>query len=58
MLLHYDKEKPKTESIGILNVQKRIKLLCGKEFRLSYTENIDGGVTAHILLPLVREEHK
>ncbi|MDY3928382.1 MAG: histidine kinase [Clostridia bacterium] len=58
MLLHSDKEKPKTESIGILNVQKRIKLLCGKEFGLSYTENTDGGVTAHIRLPLVREEYK
>ena len=58
MLLHYDKEKAKTESIGILNVQKRIKLLCGKEFGLSYTENTDGGVTAHIRLPLMREEYK
>lgn len=58
MLLHYDKEKPKTESIGILNVQKRIKLLCGKEFGLSYTENTEVGVTAHILLPLIREEYK
>ena len=58
MLLHYDKEKPKTESIGILNVQKRIKLLCGKEFGLSYTENTEVGVTAHIRLPLVREEYK
>lgn len=58
MLLNYDKEKTKTESIGILNVQKRIKLLCGKEFGLSYTENTDGGVTAHIRLPLVREEYK
>ena len=58
MLTHYDKEKPKTESIGILNVQKRIKLLCGKEFGLSYTENTDGGVTAHIRLPLIQEEYK
>ncbi len=42
-------------SIGILNVQKRIKLLCGREFGLSYTENEAGGVTAHILLPLEEE---
>jgi len=35
-----------------LNVQKRIKLLCGRAAGLSYTENGDGGVTAHILLPL------
>ena len=42
-------------SIGILNVQKRIKLLCGREFGLSYTENEAGGVTAHILLPFEEE---
>ena len=58
MLTHYDKEKAKTESIGILNVQKRIKLLCGKEYGLNYTENTEGGVTAHILLPIVREDYK
>ena len=58
MLLHYDKEKAKTESIGILNVQKRKKLLCGKEYGLNYTENTEGGVTAHILLPIVREDYK
>ena len=40
---------------GILNVQKRIKLLCGREYGLSYTENEAGGVTAHILLPLKEE---
>ena len=39
-------------SIGLLNVQKRIKLLCGRAYGLSYTENETGGVTAHILLPL------
>ena len=42
----------KTFSIGILNVQKRIKLLCGREYGLSYTENPAGGVTAHLLLPM------
>ena len=58
MLLHCDKHKANIDSIGILNVQKRIKLLCGKEFGLSYTENTGGGVTAHIQLPIVREEFK
>lgn len=55
MLLHYDKQAPKLEgnSIGVLNVQKRIKLMCGREFGLRYTENESGGVTAHILLPLL-----
>lgn len=57
MLQHYDKQTPKLNgnSIGILNVQKRIKLLCGREYGLSYTENYDGGVTAHLLLPLKEE---
>ena len=58
MLLHCDKHKANIDSIGILNVQKRIKLLCGKEFGLSYTENTGGVVNAHILLPLVREEYR
>lgn len=58
MLLHYAKQAPKLEgnSIGILNVQKRIKLLCGTEYGLWYTENEDDGVTAHILLPLEEED--
>ena len=58
ILLNCDKHKQKTDSIGILNVQKRIRLLCGKEYGLSYTENPSGGVTAHILLPFIREEYK
>ena len=57
LLLTYDKQAPKLEgsSIGILNVQKRIKLLCGREYGLRYTENPTGGVTAHILLPAGKE---
>ena len=57
MLASYDKQPPKLtgNSIGILNVQKRIKLLCGRECGPSYTENEDGGVTAHIVLPLKEE---
>ena len=57
MLRSYAKQPPKLNgnSIGILNVQKRIKLLCGREYGLSYTENEEGGVTAHILLPLKEE---
>ena len=57
ILRDYAKQAPKLtgNSIGILNVQKRIKLLCGREFGLWYTENADGGVTAHILLPLEEE---
>ena len=54
MLKNYAKQAPKLtgNSIGILNVQKRIKLLCGRAFGLWYTENEEGGVTAHMLLPL------
>lgn len=60
MLLTYAKHPAKLEgnSIGILNVQKRIKLLCGREYGLSYTENQAGGVTAHLLLPINEEEAK
>ena len=58
MLRNYAKQAPKLtgNSIGILNVQKRIKLLCGREYGLSYTENPTGGVTAHLLLPLKEDE--
>ena len=54
MLLNFAKQPAKLEgnSIGILNVQKRIKLLCGTEYGLSYTENPTLGVTAHLLLPM------
>ena len=57
MLLNYAWQAPKLEgnSIGILNVQKRIKLLCGREYGLWYTENPTGGVTAHLLLPRKEE---
>ena len=57
MLLRYDRKPPKLEgnSIGLLNVQKRIKLLCGKDCGLSYTENPAGGVTAHLLLRITEE---
>ena len=51
LLLHYDREsKLEGNSIGVLNVQKRIKLLCGKAYGLTYTENEEGGLTAHLLL--------
>ena len=57
MLQNYAKQAARLEgsSIGILNVQKRIKLLCGKDCGLSYTENPAGGVTAHLLLRITEE---
>ena len=60
LLAHYNRQAPKLEgnSIGVLNVQKRIKLLCGKDCGLSYTDNPDGGVTAHLLLRIVEEDER
>lgn len=57
ILRHYDKKPTKLEgnSIGVLNVQKRIKLLCGRDCGISYTENPSGGVTAHLLLCIPKE---
>ena len=57
LLRDYAKQAPKLtgNSIGVLNVQKRIKLLCGREYGLWYTENPTGGVTAHLLLPMKEE---
>ena len=56
MLTDYAKQSAKSaNNIGILNVQKRIKLLCGRKYGLSYTENENGGVTAHLLLPAKEE---
>ena len=50
MLLNYKEQEQISRSVGVLNVQKRVKLLCGKEYGLWYTENETGGVTAHLLL--------
>jgi len=54
LLKNYTKHAPKLtgNSIGVLNVQKRIKLFCGKDCGLSYTENENGGLTAHLLLSM------
>lgn len=56
LLLHYNEKEQKLEgdSIGVLNVQKRIKLLCGKKYGLWYTDNEDCGVTAHMLLRMTK----
>lgn len=57
LLRDYRKTPAKLEgnSIGVLNVQKRIKLLCGPEYGLSYSGNDAGGLTAHLLLPIQEE---
>ena len=54
MLRNYARTPAKLEgnSIGVLNVQKRMKLLCGRDCGLGYTENETGGLTAHLLLPI------
>ena len=58
MLRNYARTPAKLEgnSIGVLNVQKRIKLLCGREYGLHYRKNDLGGTTARLLLPIQREE--
>ena len=58
MLRNYARTPAKLEgnSIGVLNVQKRMKLLCGRDCGLSYTENKTGGLTAHLLLSVQEEE--
>ena len=58
MLRNYARTPAKLEgnSIGVLNVQKRMKLLCGRDCGLSYTENEEGGLTAHLLLPIQEDE--
>ena len=60
MLQNYARQPARLEgnSIGILNVQKRIKLLCGRDCGLWYTENEGDGVTAHLLLSLGKEDGK
>ena len=60
MLLYYDRQPAKLEgnSIGLLNVQKRIKLLCGRDCGLYFTENPEGGVTARLLLRIAQEDSK
>lgn len=57
-LLYYDRQinQPTGKGVGLLNVQKRIKLLCGREYGLHYTDNPSGGVIAHVLLPLSKED--
>lgn len=45
-------------SIGVLNVQKRVKLLCGTPYGLEYEKNALGGTTARLLLPIRREEER
>ena len=60
MLRNYDRQPPKLEgnSIGLLNVQKRIKLLCGRDCGLSYADNPEGGVIARLVLRITEEEVK
>ena len=60
MLRNYDRQPPKLEgnSIGLLNVQRRIKLLCGRDCGLSYADNPEGGVIARLVLRITEEEAK
>lgn len=53
MLNNYYEYKDFKNSIGILNVQKRIKLLCGKNYGLSYENKAEGGLLTIIELPIM-----
>ena len=57
LLRNYRKVPARLEgsSIGVLNVQKRIKLLCGPEYGLSYSGNDSGGLTACLRLSIQEE---
>ena len=57
MLKNYAKQEFRLDgnSIGLLNVQKRIKLLCGEESGLSYTQD-ENGTVAHIRLSIEQEK--
>ena len=52
MLCDYKKFDMNNKSIGILNVQKRVKMLCGRQYGLSYFNNDKGGLTATLTLPI------
>ena len=56
MLSDYKKLDMNNKSIGILNVQKRVKMLCGPQFGLSFFNNEKGGLTATLTLPLREDE--
>lgn len=43
-------QQNKTKSVGIINVQSRLKMFYSNECGLTYTENEYSGVTAHILV--------
>lgn len=56
MLSDYKKLDMNNKSIGILNVQKRVKMLCGPRYGLSFFNNEKGGLTATLNLPLREDE--
>ncbi|HUC91910.1 MAG TPA: histidine kinase [Paenibacillus sp.] len=47
----------KDDSIGLLNVQTRIRMLCGPEYGLSVASKVESGTVLSIRLPLKGEEH-
>jgi len=46
------------ENHGVGNVHRRIELICGPEYGLSYSKNADGGICAVIHLPAVDADSK
>lgn len=48
-------EEPSKYHLGVRNVAMRINQLYGNGYKLSYTQNSSGGMTAQILLPVNKE---
>ena len=46
-----DEQTDKEESVGVLNVHRRIRLYYGQDYGLSFESEIDIGTTAYIYLP-------
>ena len=57
LLMDYDNNHDPNEqnSLGILNVQKRLKMFYQKDCGLYYTDNEECGITAHIIIEKKKE---
>lgn len=42
--------------MGVVTVEKRIKLLYGKDFGLNISNAVNGGASAKIRIPIIFEE--
>ena len=54
--LVYKKRDDKHHRVGVVTVEKRIKLLYGKDFGLNISNAVNGGASAKIRIPIIFEE--